>query len=1359
MIFVLALLASCSNQSTDDNVPTGEHEGWLKGDCIYYRGDSDIPIESLQSRFLGETNVSFSTTGGTEADKLFILGKYDNELSSLAYSKMERAFSNYEANAIFTIYTDGSSVAIAYDSLTARYAAIEYFFTEFYNLDLTKSGVIITEEFNAKAYVNEKREAQRNEGLLSLEGILSAGAVKELRSLYSLYDEDIYIWLANLYDPDIGGFYYSESGRDTQGFLPDLESTAQALMFMTESGMLSEYGNKYKDALSLEMKNAILGFAKESQDSADGYFYHAQWGKSISPTRLGRDLGWATRIISGLGYTPYWDTPNGVRGEYGAPGATAASLTEALRMSDVIAVSRVTPTALPAYLKDINLFKKHLAEDYDWENDSYRAGNAIESELGQIQNAGSSYTEALIEFLSSRQKSNGLWENEISYDSVNGLMKISGVYTSLKKIIPNAEKAMESAITVLKSDETAAHVCSVYNPWEAVANILTSIEKVSGSKEVDKLRAQFREEAEELIRITFGKLSVFKKDDGGFSYYIKYSAANSQGSAVALDKSIESDVNATMICTNSTIKAMFNVFGISQVERYYPADYAYISDTLNELGTIVKDEILPAEEITFDDYDASWGDEEGGVVKYPDDFAENTVGDDDKDAGGSYKWFQSSIVKNPSRGAEKSDLVLYTKSNVYVGAEKALADKPSSTRFKIFNAGLDSLGNCYVYDADMYFVPGYGKTNSSGKTTSDPIIQLFFMTESLPCASVNFSVYTEDGVDYIKIGENYAGIDGKESNVAGGIPMGQWVNIRLEFYKNYEISADGKATVYKPVLKIYVNGKYQGDCDANITGTDSSGAVEYYDRKIDQISISYYRYLASEIYFNNVLVERCNKKYTEEKNPDAIVEIPLPDEPMRESYGFEDGLLNTSNVVNKVRVVDFGVSKYINATEGQTYNPFISYSITADPKNAANHVLKVSALKSDEFDKPSRTEINLYNSGATGTDYIFFGKFYYSADAIGINGDLTHIFFLNTLEGQAYSIRIKATKTNGVFKLSLIENNKASGDTGTGKTICEDILCDEWFTLKIVFHRTGLAETTGASIYLNDELIMKDMSYKSAALTQNPIMKVALVHQKTNNSTLYLDDLSFARSGEIEESVESEEQTATFTDGFNTKYVHSYSYNGKTQLDVDDIDPIAMENLYTKFYLIADPEDAANQVLRAVNKNGGTNAGYTKVDISNENPTGNCYTFETKMYIETYSANYNLSQIKFVDKSGAVAFSTYVSIDKTSGKVKIATTGSGAYPSAGTNLLDGSDIEVKNAKWFKVRMEFYHMGESASEANTFVKLYINEALAYDGLGYCAFGAAIDHVEIVHCKTATSSAVYYDDISLTKTDKEYSAASK
>ena len=218
--------------------------------------------------------------------------------------------------------------------------------------------------------------------------------------------------------------------------------------------------------------------------------------------------------------------------------------------------------------------------------------------------------------------------------------------------------------------------------------------------------------------------------------------------------------------------------------------------------------------------------------------------------------------------------------------------------------------------------------------------------------------------------------------------------------------------------------------------------------------------------------------------------------------------------------------------------------------------------------------------------------------------------------------------------------------------------------------------------------------------------------------------------------------------------MHSYSYDGTKEIGVNDISVLDMEKLYTRFYLSTDPTDAANQVLRAVNKKGGTNPGYTRADISNENPSGDCYTFETKMYAETYKAGYNFACIKFMDKNDAAAYSVYVSTDSTTKKIKVAPTGSGIYPAAGTNLLEESGTSVEGKKWFTLRMELYHQGKDATTTNTYLKLYINGTLAYSGVAYREFGAEIHYVKIEHCKTNQSSAICYDDISFTRTNKEY-----
>ena len=64
-----------------------------------------------------------------------------------------------------------------------------------------------------------------------------AEAMKELQSLFT---DGLPVWFANLWDDGIGGFYYSNSARDNEGFLPDIESTSQALGNLKGAGLVKE---------------------------------------------------------------------------------------------------------------------------------------------------------------------------------------------------------------------------------------------------------------------------------------------------------------------------------------------------------------------------------------------------------------------------------------------------------------------------------------------------------------------------------------------------------------------------------------------------------------------------------------------------------------------------------------------------------------------------------------------------------------------------------------------------------------------------------------------------------------------------------------------------------------------------------------------------------------------------------------------------------------------------------------------------------------------------------------------------------------------------------------------------------------
>ena len=122
----------------------------------------------------------------------------------------------------------------------------------------------------------------------------------ELKRADELCGKSVLDWLASLYDPKSGGFYYSVSARDNDGFLPDLESTYQAIYLLQLGGMYKT-GPVPEEIMPREIQDGFVKFAETLQDDSDGYFYHPQWGKKIGFSRRGRDLMWAKGLIGKFG--------------------------------------------------------------------------------------------------------------------------------------------------------------------------------------------------------------------------------------------------------------------------------------------------------------------------------------------------------------------------------------------------------------------------------------------------------------------------------------------------------------------------------------------------------------------------------------------------------------------------------------------------------------------------------------------------------------------------------------------------------------------------------------------------------------------------------------------------------------------------------------------------------------------------------------------------------------------------------------------------------------------------------------------------------------------------------------------------
>ena len=431
--------------------------------------------------------------------------------------------------------------------------------------------------------MNEKKRkelAEREEMFARIEESLGKKNADALRDYYSIFDERYYLWQASLYsqsrDKDgnvIGGYYYSASGRDTDGYEIDLESTMQAIGFLCGSGMLAEFDGDSGKAIPKEMQAEMVAFAKSLQSPDDGYFYHPQWGKDISTSRRGRDLDWATLTFKRFGGEPLYDTPNGVKGSLGAPG--------------VANVKKGEPpvSVLPTELQSPENYKAYL-ESYTegMKTNSYYHGNLFGSFSSQVIARGEEYIKVYENFANSLQNpENGLWEDSVHYNSINGLMKISGTYNALGIKFNHAEKALVSAIKMVTHEgedikgKAAVNGVDVFNPFIAIFNLFANIKKFGDPSFVDLCMNRMKENAYEMITVSKRKVEQFKKPDGSYGYTNNTVPPRSQAAPVAVEGTLEGDINGGNLVVQGVSNFLCRCLGVEVVPLFYPSDFdAYL---------------------------------------------------------------------------------------------------------------------------------------------------------------------------------------------------------------------------------------------------------------------------------------------------------------------------------------------------------------------------------------------------------------------------------------------------------------------------------------------------------------------------------------------------------------------------------------------------------------------------------------------------------------------------------------------------------------------------------------------------------------------------------------------------------------
>ena len=215
--------------------------------------DTTVEFSSKLDELRGVTTKYADKASEMHAHEI-VLGTTDREISKTALDRLNRMDKNSDEDISYLIYSDGASVAIVADDDSdglAMRLAIEYFFENLATGEelILAAGVAQQRMLNPiDDYYLVVDEEYRNSMWQSLAqqvggGEVGADFVVAMKQLYSLYTDGVVLWLANLYEPSIcvcnglyglaectgeydlcgtSAFYYSNSARDTLGYLPDV---------------------------------------------------------------------------------------------------------------------------------------------------------------------------------------------------------------------------------------------------------------------------------------------------------------------------------------------------------------------------------------------------------------------------------------------------------------------------------------------------------------------------------------------------------------------------------------------------------------------------------------------------------------------------------------------------------------------------------------------------------------------------------------------------------------------------------------------------------------------------------------------------------------------------------------------------------------------------------------------------------------------------------------------------------------------------------------------------------------------------------------------------------------------------------
>ena len=393
--------------------------------------------------------------------------------------------------------------------------------------------------------------------------------VSKLRALQGMFSSRNAVWLARLYDPKIGGWYWSNSARDNDEFLPDIEDTYTALCFIGSSGMSEMYGGDWVKAIPDWLKKKVGDYISGCQNE-DGFFYNIQWPKefiSEDPARrqprVMRDVGSAQYVLKKLGITPKYSTEQ--------------KKEEKEKKDDA-------PRMLSQF-ESVENFKEYMQkiEDEilaidDANNRAakyYYYGNMFQSVTSYLNN-NEEMKKIFIDFLERHQNpETGLWADIVCYHATNALHKIADVANKIGYKLRYIDKMVDTVmkiIAITPEEIPAAGGVYIYNAWSCFPYIYENILTLGDGTDEERIekkksiKSRILDNAPALIENAARQLEGFAREDGSFSYGRKGGGGTAQGCPICLPGILEGDMNGNVIAVNAVRRHILKALEVGEYE-------------------------------------------------------------------------------------------------------------------------------------------------------------------------------------------------------------------------------------------------------------------------------------------------------------------------------------------------------------------------------------------------------------------------------------------------------------------------------------------------------------------------------------------------------------------------------------------------------------------------------------------------------------------------------------------------------------------------------------------------------------------------------------------------------------------------